>query len=82
MSVEPIADLPDSPVKAAQLPDASFYSETDKPVFFGHYWLKGNPSLYKKNICCLDWSVAKGGHLVAYRYDNEEVLDPEKLVFV
>lgn len=82
LSVEPIPDLPEEPIDPSHLSDSSHYSESDKPVFFGHYWLKGNPSLYKNNICCLDYSVAKCGYLVAYRYDNEKILDPGKLVFV
>jgi hypothetical protein len=82
ISVEPIAHLPLIPVEISLLSNAEFYSGNDKPVFFGHYWLKGNPSLYRNNICCLDYSVAKQGHLAAYRYDQESKLDPKKLVWV
>ncbi len=82
LSVEPIQDLPDEPIDPSHLSDSSYYAESDKPVFFGHYWLKGNPSIFKKNICCLDYSVAKCGYLVAYRYDNEEILSAGKLVYV
>jgi hypothetical protein len=39
----------------------------DKPVFFGHYWLKGIPRIENPNAVCLDYSVAKGGVLVACR---------------
>jgi hypothetical protein len=38
--------------------------------------------LQRENICCLDYSVAKEGRLVAYRYDGEHRLDGGKLVFV
>jgi len=82
LSVEPIQDLPDEPIDPSHLPDSSYYAESEKPVFFGHYWLKGNPSIFKKNICCLDYSVAKCGYLAAYRYDNEEILSAGKLVYV
>ncbi len=58
------------------------YSEDERPVFFGHYWLKGTPDLYRHNVCCLDFSVAKEGHLVAYRFDGEKALEPKKLVWV
>ncbi|TVQ49888.1 MAG: diadenosine tetraphosphatase, partial [Saprospirales bacterium] len=34
------------------------------------------------NCCCLDFSVAKGGVLAAYRFDGERELSPEKLVWV
>jgi len=54
----------------------------EKPVFFGHYWLRDTPSVYRHNIYCLDYSVAKEGKLVAYRYDGEKRLTNEKLVFV
>jgi hypothetical protein len=60
----------------------TYYQESENPVFFGHYWLKGEPNLYRGNICCLDYSVAKQGHLVAYRYDGETELANDKLVYV
>ena len=74
--------LPDHPVENFESFKDSHYKEDEKPVFFGHYWLMGNPALYRNNICCLDYSVAKGGKLVAYRFDGEEDLMDEKLVFV
>jgi hypothetical protein len=58
------------------------YSPDDRPVFFGHYWLKGLPHLQKGNVCCLDFSVAKKGYLAAYRYNGEKTLDKENLVYV
>jgi len=58
------------------------YPQTDKPVFFGHYWLRGKPKLFRENVCCLDYSVAKGGLLAAYRFDGEQVLDKSKFVYV
>jgi hypothetical protein len=82
ISVEPIDSLPEQVIDAAELKSKGFYPETDKPVFFGHYWLKDQPSLLKTNVCCLDYSVAKAGKLVAYRYDGERVLDEGKLVYV
>ncbi len=59
-----------------------FYPPGEKPVFFGHYWLKGQPRLASRNACCLDFSVAKGGVLTAYRFDGEQELCEEKLVWV
>jgi hypothetical protein len=44
------------------------------PVFFGHYWRlpkKHELRLQADNICCLDYSVAKGGNLVSYRWEGE-----------
>ena len=37
----------------------TFYPTVDKPVFFGHYWLKGIPNMFQGNVYCLDYSVAK-----------------------
>ncbi|MBC7383672.1 MAG: metallophosphoesterase [Bacteroidia bacterium] len=82
ISVEMHADLPESVVNVELMQSANFYAAQNKPVFFGHYWLKGNPLLYRNNICCLDYSVAKNGNLVAYRFDDEEKLSNSKLVFV
>lgn len=59
-----------------------YYNSKEKPVFFGHYWLNGTPELIRHNVCCLDYSVAKGGVLCAYRYDGENKLDKNKLLWV
>jgi len=77
-SVHAFDGLPKDPVNLV----SGFYSETEKPIFFGHYWLKGIPKLIRNNVCCLDFSVAKGGSLAAYRFDGEQILEPSKLVFV
>lgn len=50
-----------------------------KPLFIGHYWLTGNPGLLSDKVACVDYSIAKGGKLVAYRWDGESVLDQGKL---
>ena len=82
ISIEPLENLPELPVGITSLKTTHFYSAEDKKVFFGHYWLKGEPSLYKQNICCLDYSVAKNGKLVAYRFDDEKELHNQKFTFV
>lgn len=74
--------LPDIPIDKDYLKSAQFYNETDKTVFFGHYWLNGNPQIYRQNICCLDYSVAEKGKLVAYRFNGEKLLDNKQLVYV
>lgn len=77
-----------SVIEGIKMPETNFkeplmhYDEKQKPVFFGHYWLKGTPTLLETNVCCLDYSVAKGGVLTAYRWDGEQVLDNNKLVYV
>jgi len=82
ISVEPIENLPEQPIKVSELKSSDYYQDKEKKVFFGHYWLKGEPSLYKENICCLDYSVAKGGKLVAYRLNGENKLDKSNLTYV
>ena len=56
----------------------------DKPVFFGHYWMQGEPRLVSDEgmRVCLDWSVAKDGYLCAYTWDGEPRPDPANLTWV
>lgn len=59
------------------------YAPTEIPVFIGHYWLKAEqPSLQSRSVCCLDYSVAKNGQLVAYRWSSEAVLSAANFVSV
>lgn len=82
LSVEPLSYLPDVLMDRASLRTTNYYKPGEKPVFFGHYWLKGEPGLYRDNVCCLDYSVARHGHLAAYRFDGESVLRVDKFVYV
>lgn len=82
ISIIPLDNLPELPIEVSALKSPDYYPDNDKKVFFGHYWLKGKPSLYKDNICCLDYSVAKGGKLVAYRYSGENKLDKNNIMYV
>ncbi len=52
------------------------------PVLFGHYWFTGDPQVISAKFACLDYSVAKGGALVAYRWDGETELSSGKLAWV
>jgi hypothetical protein len=47
-------------------------------VFFGHYWLKGNPAIENNKAICLDYSVAKGGLLVAFKSEFLSVENQEE----
>jgi hypothetical protein len=82
LSVLPIDTLPEGPIAPSELNHSNYYSPNDKPVFFGHYWYRGTPALIRENVCCLDFSVAKQGHLAAYRFDGEATLSNEKFVYV
>lgn len=50
------------------------------PILFGHHWFSVPLRLESPKVACLDWSAAKGGPLVAYRWDGEAELDAGKLV--
>jgi hypothetical protein len=51
------------------------------PIFIGHHWFKGQPRIESGKLACLDWSAAAGGPLVAYRWDEEDVLSNGNLVW-
>jgi hypothetical protein len=82
ISIEPIDNLPEHPISLTEIKYPEYYRADDKKVFFGHYWLRGEPSLYKDNICCLDYSIAKNGKLVAYRLNGETILENRNLIYV
>ena len=54
------------------------------PVFFGHYWLDpGETEILSPRLACLDFSVAKGGRLGAYRWNRgDRSLVPGRIVSV
>ena len=53
------ATLPDDPLP----PEAIVDYDGSKPLFFGHYWMGGEPFLVADKMACLDFSVAKDGYL-------------------
>lgn len=61
---------------------SNYYNEDEKPVFFGHYWLSGEPSPERSNVCCLDYSIGNEEKLTAYRYDSEDELVKNKLHWI
>ncbi len=64
VSVPSLDDLP-----SESLPDtlaAQTYPVSAAPVFFGHYWLSGDPVLQARNAICLDYSAGREGPLVSY----------------
>ncbi len=67
------------PISAGELVG---YSAGERPVFLGHYWLKGHPTKLADNVACLDYSVAKGGKLVAYRWNGEAQLSDASFIVV
>ena len=70
--------LPEDPLPA----HARIHRQEKTPVLFGHYWLTGTPSLQSELATCVDYSAGNGGPLVAYRFDGEPTLSPDRLVWV
>lgn len=66
--------LPAEPIP----PNALIGHDGGKPVFIGHYWLKCPFGPLSEKIACVDYSVAKGGTLVAYRWDGAATLHESK----
>jgi hypothetical protein len=52
------------------------------PVFVGHYWLRGRVSRQHPRLACLDYSGAKGGPIVGYRWRGETEIRDEGFVTV
>jgi hypothetical protein len=78
-----IDEVPDEPVPESASNRVTPYDRSEPPVFFGHYWLKSDrPARLTTNVACVDYSVAKGGSLCAYRWDGETELSNEKFVWV
>jgi len=82
-----IAMLPDDQLPAIpNLPltdnGRNIYPTGEKPVFFGHYWMRPPVRLLTPNATCVDFSVARGGVLCGYRWNGERKLNPENLLFV
>ena len=74
--------LPDNPLPPHACIASTVMTPPATPVFFGHYWLTGTPSLQSDRAACLDYSAGKGGPLVAYRFDGEPMLAADRLVWV
>jgi hypothetical protein len=70
--------IPDAPMPSGW----AAHPYSGPPVLFGHYWFSGAPSVISKQFACLDYSAAREGPLVAYRWDGESELSSAKLAWV
>jgi hypothetical protein len=66
------------------IPDYEPVPEPDRPTFVGHYWFEPDepPAPASRKVVCVDYSAARGGPLVAYRFDGEDELSADKFVAV
>jgi hypothetical protein len=51
-------------------------------VLFGHYWRTGRPRIETTKAACVDYSIARHGQLVAYRWNGGTDLRDDNLVAV
>lgn len=70
MSVPDLSQLPDDAIPPSL--EAGVYRSDERPVFFGHYWLSGQPVLQALNAVCLDYSAGTDGPLVIYSQEDGE----------
>jgi len=75
-------DLETRELTAEERQQLSYYGPEQPPLFIGHYWCEGIPSLPARNIACLDYSAVKYGRLVAYRWSGEAVLNADHFVWI
>jgi hypothetical protein len=75
---------PDAKIPNIPIADHEPIPIPDRPTFIGHYWLPPNDprAPLSPRVVCVDYSVARGGPLVAYRFDGEAELSAEKFVEV
>jgi hypothetical protein len=70
LSDEARSELPETPIPVhVRIEDGG-----GKPIFIGHYWLTGTPEPQSDKVACVDYSIARGGKLVAYQWDGEPEL--------
>jgi hypothetical protein len=72
-------DIPDIAIDGMDLTPTP-----DRPTFIGHYWFDpiGPVAPASPLVACVDYSVARGGPLVAYRFDGEPQLTAANFVSV
>jgi hypothetical protein len=61
-------------------PQARCPYSSGKPLFFGHYWMQGPPLTQNTRMACVDYSIARQGKLVAYRWNGESRLSNDNFV--
>lgn len=76
----PYPEVPDAPCRPA---DRSFSYSDDIPVVYGHHWRRWEPDEdmdWTPLTACVDFSAVAGGHMVAYRWSGEPMIDPSRYV--
>jgi hypothetical protein len=76
LSVPTPDQLPDTPVTEDH--QIKFYETGERPVFFGHYKMPGEPELIVRNALCLDYPY----RACAYRWNGETELKGGSLISI
>lgn len=69
-------------IPEVEIPGLDRLPHPDRPTFIGHYWFDPAQPLAPAapRVACVDYSVAKGGPLVAYRFEGEGELSADRFV--
>lgn len=69
-------------IEQTYIDDSHHYDAAHPPLFVGHYWLDDDiPTPLSDNCACLDFSIAKNGKLVAYRWQGEKTLKESQFIW-
>lgn len=72
----------DASIEPSLIDDPAPYPRDGKPVFVGHYWMVAErPEILAENVACVDYSVARGGFLCAYRWNGEQKLNNGQFIW-
>ncbi|NDB02581.1 MAG: hypothetical protein EBY38_02785 [Flavobacteriaceae bacterium] len=71
-------DIAEKPITDRDRKELLYYGPYEKPLFIGHYWMKGIPGPITHNIACIDYSAVKYGRLVAYRMEHDSLIEKKE----
>jgi Calcineurin-like phosphoesterase len=75
-SKEKLSEIPLSPEELNVIKHKVMVPE-EKMIFVGHYWETDPVTMKTERIVCLDYSVAKGGKLVGFSFDEDSEPDDD-----
>jgi len=81
VSIESRFELPAYTIPRELVKFRKSYPENAPIVFFGHFSLVDGFGIIKDNVCCVDAGVSRTGRLLAYRWNGEQKLSQENLIF-
>jgi hypothetical protein len=82
LALPAMPEIPDRPPREEDLGRFPGYPADAPLCFVGHYGYPKPPAPMAPNVACVDFAVAGGGTLGAYRWDGERRIDPRKFVLL